>query len=263
MFLVFTHKTVPGIVRKIEKNKILLYNEINLKRNLGLRKSKPMLQSIKLITLCIAVFFSMQVFADQTNDKGKNKEQKEQKEQKVQKEQDVSNFLKENSELQFTFLFPIIEDKIQLKVTVPKNFKALEGDPNAELLEFIPKTDEDPDKWSEILTLNKILGIGVTAPYYIENLGKLYLKPDAINTKIIETNKHNFDKYQDASSIIKYQGNGRDEVVILYSVSGPLDIANVQYALPLPSPEALDETIRKLKEFIKNNVEVIKNNSAS
>lgn len=208
-----------------------------------------MLQTTKLIILCLSVSFCMHAFAAQS----KEKEKKE--------EQDVSNFLKQD--LQFTFLFPVIEDKVQLKVTVPKNFKGLEGDPNAELLEFIPKTDQDPYKWSEILTLNKILGTGITAPEYIKKLDELFLKSDGRDAKVIETDKHSFGDYQDASSIIKYQSNGRDEVVMFYSVSGPMDIANVQYALPLSSPDALEETVQKIKDFIKSNVEIVKKDSAS
>lgn len=214
------------------------------------------------LLLVFCIFFSTSsLYAKEQEEQKAQKEHQAQKAQKEQKEQDVSNFLKENSDLQFTFLYPIIEGKYQLMVRVPKNFKPLEGDPNAELLEFIPKTDQDPYKWTEILTLNKILGKGITAPDYIERLDNLYLKHDEKNTKIIETDKHNFGDYQDASSIIKYQGNGRDEVVMLYSVSGPYDIANVQYALPLTSPDELKATIQKLKDFIKKNLEVIKNNA--
>lgn len=170
---------------------------------------------------------------------------------------DTSKFLTEHPDMQFTFLFPVDDEKITLKIIIPKSFQALESDPNSELLEFIPKTDTDPYKWTEIITLNKILGKSVTAPEYIESLNAEFIKSTK-NAKIIEQDKHSYDGYQDASSIIQYNYNDRDEVVIFYSVSGPYDIANVQYALPLPSQDKLNETVQKLKDFTKNNLEIVK-----
>jgi hypothetical protein len=175
-------------------------------------------------------------------------------------EKNISDYLTKHKDLQFTFLFPVIEEQVKLKVTIPKHFKALEGDPNAVLLEFIPNTDKDPYKWTEIITLNKILGTGISANEYITRLNDSFLKTTK-TAKILETDKHDYQGYQDASSIVQYQSNGRDEVVIFYSVSGPLDLANLQYALPLSSAEQLNETVQKLKDFIKTNVEIVKQQS--
>lgn len=205
-----------------------------------------MLKFIKIILISIALIVTVLFLSAATKQSNKTQEP------------DYSNFLNENSNLQFTFLFPINDDKIQLKVVIPKDFKPLQGDPNSEILEFIPKTDKDPYKWTEIITLNKILGTGITAPDYIESLDNMFVKSGVKDAKILETEKHSFDGYQDASSIIKYNANGRDEVVIFYSVSGRYDIANIQYALPLASQNDLDKTVQKLKDFIKNNTDVIK-----
>jgi len=208
----------------------------------GLKYIKTM---VIVLMIIVGVFFGYQAFAENNNKNNKSKE-------------DISNFLTEHTDLQFVFLLPVIDEQVKLKITIPKSFKALEGDPNAPLLEFIPKTDQDPYKWSEIITLNKILGSGVTAPDYMQKMEALYLKSTDPNAKIVESNKHIYENFQDASSIIQYRSNGRDEVVMLYSVSGPMDIANVQYALPLSSPQALNDTVQKLKDFMKSNVEIVR-----
>ncbi len=187
---------------------------------------------------------------------------------------DTSNFLFEHKDLQFTFLYPVVDDEIKLKVTIPKNFKPLEGNPEAELLEFIPNTDKDPYQWSEIISLTKILGTGITAKEYISKMEQLFKKNVDAHAKVLERDKHSYEGYQDASSIIQYRADKRDEIVILYSVSGPLDIANVQYALPLAasasssslassaSSEQIQQTVQKLKDFIKNNLEVVKDDKS-
>jgi hypothetical protein len=204
------------------------------------------LKTFQCILLVVTLLLSLQVFASKSKDSANIN-------------QDADNFLTSHSDFQFTFLLPIVEDQIQLKITIPKTFKALESNPNARLLEFIPKTDQDPYKWSEIISITKILGKGVTSSDYIETLDQLFMESGIENAKIIEKNKQSFDHYQSASSIVQYRSKERDEVVIFYSVSGPLDIANVQYALPLSSPDKLNKTVQKLKEFIKTHVEVIHN----
>lgn len=209
------------------------------------------MNTIKILLLSFILIFVQQIVANNVNEDSEIKNNGK----------DTSNFLFEHKDLQFTFLFPVIGDEIKLKVTIPKNFKPLEGNPEAELLEFIPNTDKDPYQWSEIISLTKILGTGITAKEYISKMEELFKENVDARAKVLEREQHSYDGYQDASSIIQYHTEKRDEIVILYSVSGPLDIANVQYALPLPSSpssEMVRKTVQKLHDFIKNNLEVMK-----
>lgn len=167
--------------------------------------------------------------------------------------------LQEYKDANLSFLFPVnvMDAKINLSVEIPKDYKALQQDPKSTIMEFIPKSDKDPYKWSEIITLSPVIGKKVSASQYIEDLVKRMQQ--ATNTaKVVESKNNQYEKYQDGYSIVQYQNNGRNEVVIIYGVSGPFDLATVQYALPFTKPEDLGSTVEKLKAFIKTNTMVIK-----
>lgn len=171
----------------------------------------------------------------------------------------VAETLEANKDSNFTILFPInvASAKINLNVTVPSNFKPIKQETNSKLLEFMPKTDQDPFKWTEIITLNPIIGKRVSAADYIASMQKAMMEA-ATNPKIIESDKHDYGQYQDAYFIMQYKNKDRDELALFYSASGPYDLANVQYAVLLNNAQDLKSALKKLKSFMQNNVEIIK-----
>lgn len=169
------------------------------------------------------------------------------------------NFRDKTQDQNLVFLFPVnvYDAKIKLEVDIPKNLKSVKQEAGSQILEFIPSTDTDSNKWSEILTLSPIIGESMQASDFIEIMinGMSAASKDA---KVLEKSGKKYDKYQDATAIIQYKTPARQEIAIFYSVSGPYDIASVQYAQPLSSTkkEDVDAAVGRLKDFIAKNTKV-------
>ncbi len=172
---------------------------------------------------------------------------------------DAFDNFRDKTQEQLAFLFPvnIYDAKDKLQVVIPKNFKSVKQEPGSLILEFIPDTDKDPNKWSEILTLSPIIGESVQAPDFIEMMIN-GMSTASKEVKVLEKNGKKYDKYQEASAVVQYKTPARDEIVIFYSVSGPYDIATVQYALPLTSTkkEDVDAATARVKDFIAKNTKM-------
>jgi hypothetical protein len=165
--------------------------------------------------------------------------------------------LLENRDAKIALRFPVNvqNSDINLNIQIPEHFKVLKPDPGSDILEFIPKRDKDPYKWTEIITVSPIIGHKVTADSYIDGM-IAGMQNSADSLKIIEKSYDKQRNYQIATCILQYQVNKRDEVVIIYAASGPYDLASVQYALFLRTPRELNDTIQRLKDFIKTNIKL-------
>lgn len=154
---------------------------------------------------------------------------------------------------------PISADKkINLKVTIPKDFKKIDQEPNNPLVEFIPITDQDPYQWSQIITIAPmIIGKKISAEQYINLITETFQNA-AQNVKVIEKKNRSFKNYQDAYVLLQYRNQTREEGLLIYAVSGPEDLASAQYAVLL-NPSKIEEGLAQLKNYLSNNMSVDEN----
>jgi hypothetical protein len=173
--------------------------------------------------------------------------------------EEIVETLTEYKDYTFNFLLPInfSNKKINLLVNIPKDFKVLENPPGAEFLEFVPQNDHDPDAWSEIITLTPYIGKKFSSKNMVQFVVS-GIKKSASNLKVISENYQKYDGYEDASCMVRYTHQSRDELLMLYAVSGPYDAALVQYAIHLKDPGMMDMGMKKISDFFKTYVKIMK-----
>lgn len=164
-----------------------------------------------------------------------------------------SNF----SEKKMTFLLPIDVTKKPgsfLSVIIPNNFKSIQNinqfiNQNSFGIEYIPQ-NENPNNWSEIITIHKAIGAGLQAQEFLKQLKSGILANSKQGNIISQSNNH---------FIIKYQLNNKQEIIGVSYYSGPYDFAGVQYTIRLKDKETIEQGIERVETFFKNNVMIIHN----
>ena len=157
-----------------------------------------------------------------------------------------------------TFLLPVNAtlpqgERVNVAIQRPQAFKCLQGDPTSSMpstLEFIPETDTDPYKWSEIITINCFPGKGIQSKYITQ-----FMKQN-IKGKVLEENSKNFKAYSTSSIAISYTANDRRELLYAKYFSGPNDCAGFQCSIALTDQMTESQALDKIKEFEKTQVAV-------
>lgn len=161
------------------------------------------------------------------------------------------------------FLLPIdwTEGKqINLAVKIPNNFVAIQppeawGDAN--VIEFIPE-GEDANNWSEIITINRFVGKGISAFDFSKSLQKLMIDAST-NGTVLKDDQSTQDSYKRALMGLAYDYQGRHEVIGAVYYSGPADCVGVQYTIR-PDKNASDqETFAQIEDYFSDNTDVISN----
>jgi hypothetical protein len=144
-----------------------------------------------------------------------------------------------------------------LIVLIPDNFKLITDKKNmpANMLEFIPKTENDYYRWGEIITISTYLDKRINAVQAVSNLKQFFLKDPT--TQIIEEHSDYHETYQEASFIMTYIEKNRKEVAFVEYFSGPYDCAGAQYSIALDDSMELEEAITKIKKFVNENTRVL------
>ncbi len=160
-----------------------------------------------------------------------------------------------------SFLLPIDWSQAKhrdLSVNIPMGYKSLQPTSTwdkAPLIEFIPK-DEHANAWSEILTIQKLIGKRISADQIttllMQNISQVAKTSVLFKSAPLE-------KDQKSVFIIKYTHNGKEEVMGAEYLSGPYDCAGVQYTIRLSKKISEQEAVKKIKTFFDENLAVIEN----
>ncbi len=156
-------------------------------------------------------------------------------------------------------LFPVnvVNEKINLKVEIPKNFKKLDN-ANSDLLEFIPATDKDPYAWSEIITVIPYIGKRIKAKEIVKTISE-GIKQGGQNAIVLEEKYTSNGQYDEAYAVIGYTNQSRMELIKMYAASGPYDSVVVQYTIHIKShTDDFRIPIDKVDNYFKNHVRIIK-----
>lgn len=149
--------------------------------------------------------------------------------------------------------------RIHLKVQMPSDFRSylpLEQMIKSSMNEFFPKRDGNINNWSELITTNAYVAQGLTAKQVADHIKK-NISNGAATSKVIRIKDHSFKDYTATEFIMAYTYQGKQEVVCAKYYSGPYDCAGFQYAIRLANNMSEEQALRKIHEFVENNVEII------
>jgi len=146
--------------------------------------------------------------------------------------------------------------KTHLVIKIPKGYKFLQDDLRAEMLEFIPENDEDPYKWSEIITTYSLVGHRIKAKQCVQITTDCVKRSSIIN-KIFNPSSEDLQKYSTSSVTISYKNNGRKELVYMKYFSGPFDCSGFQYAIAITDQMTEDDALEKIKKFEEEETSII------
>lgn len=159
-----------------------------------------------------------------------------------------------------TFLLPIdwstSPTAVNLSVKIPKGFKAVQPADTwdtAPLIEFIPE-NEDVSNWSEIITIQKLINKRIPADRIaaavISNIEKVTPVSTLLNEK---TN----NQYKQATIIVSYNYEGKDEVLGGKYFSGPYDTEGVQYTIRPNKTHGQQAAAEKIKNFFNQQLSIV------
>ncbi len=163
---------------------------------------------------------------------------------------------------EFTLLVPInakSKPRIQLQVKIPPGFKSIQPMESFEaqtqfMIEFIPE-NEDPDQWSEIITVFKYIGIKVSAPTLVERVKNSFM--DKTKAEVISESITSFKNYKHAALTLEYIYQNQMEVLGMLYDSGPYDCSGVQYTIRPPKGQSSDQSVKKIQNFFNTNTQTI------
>lgn len=167
----------------------------------------------------------------------------------------------EQSKTKTTIQLPISwssPTQCNLAITIPTGFRSLQ--PLAKwkestIIEFIPEGESD-SSWSEIITVNKIIGQRISATQITNHLEKT-LPTKSFNFEVIASSAVKEPSYLRSNLDVSYDNEGKHEVLSCRYYSGPYDCAGVQYTMR-PKPGQSDaETLEKIAAFFEANLQTI------
>lgn len=154
-----------------------------------------------------------------------------------------------------TFVFPVNvtgNNKLALIVHIPDNFHPLKNSYHAgEIIEFIPHT-ERMSNWRELITIKSEIGKRFSAKQRAQNFSDQILTYYD-NAGIWDKTVIDKGLYQEASFLVSYTTKKhRKAFGAIYYVSGPYDLAYVQYEVTIQGTMTDEQALKKVKSFIRN-----------
>lgn len=156
-----------------------------------------------------------------------------------------------------TFLLPInvADAKLNLELTIPDNFKLVDNPPETKIIEFIPREDQDPNNWSEIITVGPFIGEKIKAKEFVDSIISRFQKL-ATDIAIIKKEEKIYSHYEEAMCLLSYRYRSREELLMVYAASGPFDLAMVQYSIHLKNGKDKEPAIQKIEQFFSTHVKI-------
>jgi hypothetical protein len=161
--------------------------------------------------------------------------------------------------------FPVnATQHISVEITIPDRFIPIVGqDKVAEaikrgIVEFIPKTDQNLSKWTELITIIPLdNNSGIQAHTFRDAvLGEL--KDKTKNFIMVNSAFKNEKEYQVATALARYQLDGRTEILYFYAISGPVSSVSIQYIKAISQDEDLAKLLNELSAIFAKYVSIRK-----
>lgn len=149
--------------------------------------------------------------------------------------------------------------RVNLQVQIPSGFKSIQTlkefeSPTQTLLEFIPE-NEDPDNWTEIITVFKYIANQVSAPELVGRIKKSLIEKNY--AKVLTESNKDFKNYKHATLAVDYIFQNHMEVLGMIYDSGPYDCSGVQYTIRPSREQTSAEVLKKINNFFKSNTQII------
>lgn len=154
-----------------------------------------------------------------------------------------------------TFVFPVNvtgDNNLALVINIPNNFHSLKKTYHVgEIIEYIPYT-EKMSNWGELITIKSEIGKLSTAELRALNYSNQILT-HYDNASVWDKKIINQGLYQEASFLVSYTTKKHRKVFgAVYYVSGPYDLAYVQYEVVVKGTMTDEQALQKIKDFIEN-----------
>ncbi len=140
-----------------------------------------------------------------------------------------------------------------LKVTIPSSMKSITSTDS--FWEFIP-SEESADNWSEIFTVKIHLAIEEYADLYNQHLLKVIGKASH-NLKILHEADKTEKAYMVSTFAATYEVNGKKELLLSTSYSGPKDLTNVQITRRLKEKDQPEVVLKEMQKDLKDRLMVV------
>lgn len=161
--------------------------------------------------------------------------------------------------------FPINATKnISVEITIPDRFIPIVGQAKVAdaikdgIVEFIPKTDQNLSKWTELITIIPLdNNSGIQAHTFRDAvLGEL--KDKTKNFTMVNSAFKNEKEYQVATALARYQLDSRTEILYFYAISGPVSSVSIQYIKAISPDEDLAKLLNELSAIFAKYVAIRK-----
>ncbi|MBA3958015.1 MAG: hypothetical protein H0X51_06450 [Parachlamydiaceae bacterium] len=161
-----------------------------------------------------------------------------------------------NKETKLTFMLPINwvpPTKCNLVVTIPPGYKPLQMPSTweeATLIEFVPQ-NESQDEWTEIISINKLIGKKMSASRLVDEIKSTFLKNH--EARILQTKSSHDLSYESAQMSAAYNFEKYHEVLGCRYYSGPYDCVGLQYTIRPKKEETDVEIAQRIERFFDAN----------
>jgi hypothetical protein len=111
--------------------------------------------------------------------------------------------------------------RYELEATIPEGYISLqkfEEWEKGDIIEFVPQ-GEDGENWSEIITINKLIGRKVFAPTFLTLL-KIQMLATLNNGQVLQESSDQLEHYSLATLILSYDFERRHEIFGVQYYSG-------------------------------------------
>jgi hypothetical protein len=158
----------------------------------------------------------------------------------------------------YIFSLPVnatISPKVIARITIPNNFRPLQDISvitKGQILEFIPISDTDEYNWTEIITVQLLLGKHIRAQDFTKLLKKNISKHGS-NAEVLADRLDKTRSHSSSTLIMKYSINKRYEILIAKYISGPYDCTGIQYSV-LISKDVFEDEVKLKEQLEKMNI---------
>ena len=157
------------------------------------------------------------------------------------------------------FLLPVdwsTKKHIDLCVRIPQGYQSIQSGADwvkEPMIEFIPQ-GEDHFCWSEIITVQRSVGQGISADQVASFIKKGI---SAVAKCKILLDKKSRGKYQTVFFILSYSYKGEQEIIGVKYLSGPSDCGGVQYTIRPSKEQSEEEVVKKIECFFDKYLTVV------
>lgn len=149
--------------------------------------------------------------------------------------------------------------RLNIKVAVPRDFTTAMQQTSADgcFMEFVPN-GENLNKWTQLMVVMALIGKRATVSDLQAYTKDGILSDSAERANVICDEVLNLDGYTAATLIIIYKYHNHSEAIISRIYAGKYDLVQLQLSVAVKPNESADEVVKRLREFLDKNTEVVR-----